>query len=348
MSSDIVSIGIDLGGTSMRVGIFDSAMHPLATRSIITRVSAGPQSCVEEMAATINALLGNLLPRRHVEVTGVGIGSPGPIDLRAGVLGFLPNLPGWENFPLRDALEQAVGLPVILESDANAAAVGEWKYGAGHSHDMDSLAMIALGTGVGSGLILNGKVWHGMFGMAGEIGHATIDPDGPLCSCGSRGCLECFTSASGIVRLARTVAETTQATPSLCALFSGEAEPETSQIARLAEEGDAAARLVFDQMGHYLGIGVANLINTLDLEMIIIGGGVAGAWSLFAPAMFQALRAYSVVYRLLAPSQNSTRERDRTFICPAGLGASAGLLGAAALPLMNEDDSKRELSSVSS
>lgn len=325
-----VTVGIDLGGTSVRVGLCDAAMELVASCAMPTRVAAGPQSVIDEVAGAVRALLAD----GAYEPLGVGIGSPGPLNLRTGVLGLLPNLPGWDNFPLREALSKALGVPVILESDANAAAIAEWKLGAARDTGLTSMAMLTLGTGVGSGIILNGRVWHGMFGMGGEVGHATLRPDGPRCGCGSHGCLEMYASAGGLMRIARTMADAGDASPAVCQLLDGAATATPRALALLAEAGDACARQVFAQLGTHLGIGVANVLNTLDLPLVVIGGGVASAWSLFAASMFKAVYEYSVVYRLAEPRQRETLEADRTFICPAVLGPKSGLLGAAMLPLL--------------
>jgi glucokinase len=330
------TLGIDLGGTSIRVGLYGvdaetGALTLVKAQSLPTRVAAGPAAAVAEMASAVRALL-ELLPV-GARVLGLGIGSPGPLNLRTGTLGVLPNLPGWEGFPLRDALAEATGLLVTLESDANAAALAEWKLGAGRALGLDSLAMITLGTGVGSGLILHGRVWQGILGMGGELGHASIHPDGPACPCGSRGCLEWYASANGLIRLAREVGTEAGATAELRALTVGSFMP--LDVARLAESGDAGATEAFARLGHHLGLGLAALTNTLDLPLLIIGGGLAAAWPLFERTMFATLRGYSQVYRLSAPTQTETMEADRTFVCAATLGASAGLLGAALLPMLD-------------
>ncbi len=329
-----VTIGVDLGGTSIRVGLYDRSMQLLDSTSMPTRVPDGPQSTVDEIAAAIQRLLRVDNEQGYLyEPIGVGIGSPGPINLTTGVLGLLPNLRGWENFPLRDALIAATGLPVTLESDANAAAIAEWKLGAGQATGLDSMAMITLGTGVGSGLILNGKVWHGMFGMGGEVGHAVVVPGGLLCGCGSRGCLEMYASANAVIRLSRAASSDPDASPAMQAL--GQSDKLTPlAVAKLAEGGDTAALRAFAQLGAYLGLGIANLLSTLDLPMVVVGGGVASAWPLFAPAMFAAVREASVVYRLAEPTQRESLEVDRPFIRPALLGPPAGLMGAALLPLL--------------
>jgi glucokinase len=327
-----VTVGIDLGGTSIRLGLCDASMTLLESHSMPTRVAAGPQAVVQEMADAVRLLLQRESTEGLYDPVGIGIGSPGPINLHTGVLGLLPNLPGWDNFPLRRALSEATGLPVILESDANAAATAEWKLGVGKTADVTSMAMLTLGTGVGSGIILNGKLWHGMFGMGGEVGHATVEPSGILCGCGSHGCLEMYASANGLMRLAREVAESPCGTAALRELCNGAGGCTPLHVARLAEAGDPAAKLAFERLGGYLGIGIANLINTLDLPMIVVGGGVATAWPLFSESMFKAVHDYSVVYRLVAPKQREEIEKNCTYICPAVLGPAAGLLGAALLP----------------
>ena len=327
------TVGIDLGGTTIRVGLFDADLQLLASRSMITRVAAGPRACIGDMAEAIDALLADQELRKSA-VLGAGIGSPGPMNLRTGVLGLLPNLPGWDNFPLRDVLAEVAGLPVVLESDANAAALAEWKLGAGKEAGVDSMAMLTLGTGVGSGLILKGRVWHGMFGMGGEVGHTTVETGGWLCGCGSKGCLEAYASATGLIRLVRHLVQTGEPSAELRRLT---AEPDgftPRQVAQLADAGDRSAKQAYERLGFYLGIGVANLINSLDLPMVVIGGGVAQAWPLFAPALFRTVQEYSVVYRLATPTQLEFMETDRTYIRPAMLGPSAGLLGAALLPTL--------------
>ncbi len=265
----LIHLGIDLGGTSLRVGAFDSGFQLLASHAVPTRVRSGPEAVVADMAHAIAALLDETTGRAG----GIGLGSPGPLDLTTGTLGQLPNFPGWDFFPLRSALEDLTGLPVTLDCDANAAALAEWKLGAGSAQSVDSLAMITLGTGVGSGIILRGKLWHGMVGMGGEVGHVSVNFDGPLCSCGNRGCLEIYASATGIERSARALASRSRGP--LSDLFGTHRNVTARQIAQLAQSGDREARDIYAQVGRYLGRGLAGLVNTLDLPLYIIGGGVA-------------------------------------------------------------------------
>jgi glucokinase len=337
-----MTLGIDLGGTSLRVGLFDESLTLVTSKSLPTRVASGPEAVVADMVGMIDDVLDHMeLDRRAIRNSAkVGLGSPGPLDLRTGTMGTLPNFPGWDNFPIRESLARAAGLPVYLDCDANAAAVAEWKFGAGREARLDTLAMITLGTGVGSGIVLRGQVWHGMVGMGGEVGHISVDRHGPVCGCGGRGCLEMYASANGLLRLAREAGERGGATESLRALTQRPEGFTAKEVAHLAETGDRSAAEVFANLGWWLGFGLSPLINILDLPLVIIGGGVADAWRLFAPSMFDALREYSNVYRLAEPGQREALEENRTFVRAAVLGPAAGLLGAALLPHL--DSQQRE------
>ncbi|MHB1700196.1 MAG: ROK family protein [Acidobacteriaceae bacterium] len=324
--SNSISVGIDLGGTSLRVGAFNEAGRLLSNRSMRTRVADGPAEVVSDMAAAVRSILSEL----GTKVDGVGLGSPGPLNLQTGVLCELPNFPGWSGFPLRDALSSKLQMEVVLESDASAATLAEWKSGAGKAEGVNSMAMLTLGTGVGSGLILGGRVWSGMVGMGGEVGHVTVNPEGPVCTCGGRGCLEMYASATGVLKSARAAAAMEQ-NPGLASLFRTNPNAGAHDVAALAEAGDPGAKRIYSAIGHYIGLSLAGLVNTLDLPLYVIGGGVAAAWNLFSPEMFLTLRRYSYVYRMSEPTQRLTREKNRPFVTLALLGADAGLIGAAML-----------------
>ena len=280
------SIGVDLGGTNLRVAAFTSDFRRLGQSAIATRVSAGPEEVARDICVEIRKLLRDCANEGKLQ--GVGIGSPGPIELPAGKLGAPPNLPGFEGFELKKTLEAMLELPVSVEHDTNAAALAECMSGTGKQHQADSLCMLTLGTGVGGGILLGGKIWHGAKGMAGEAGHIPLFPDGPACCCGGRGCLELYASATGIRRMAAEMASACHA-PQIAQLLDGDAALVTFEIARLAGCGDAAAKQLFEEVGRCLGIGLATLVNTLNLPLYVIGGGVANAWHLFAPAMMEAL-----------------------------------------------------------
>ncbi len=319
------SIGVDLGGTNLRVAAFTSDYRRIGQSAIATRVSAGPEEVARDICGEIRKLL--LICADQGKLQGIGVGSPGPIELPQGKLGAPPNLPGFAGFELKKSLEAMLELPVYVEHDTNAAALAECLRGAGKQHQADSLCMLTLGTGVGGGILLGGKIWHGAHGMAGEVGHIPLFPDGALCSCGGRGCLELYASATGIRRMAAEMAIAGHA-HEMARLLDGDAAMVTFELARLAGCGDAPAKRLFVEVGRCLGIGLATLINTLNLPLYVIGGGVANAWHLFAPAMMETLAQFSYVYRL-------TASNGRTLIVPAMLGSEAGLLGAAMLPYSN-------------
>lgn len=344
MIADECSIGVDLGGTSLRIGLYDSSFELQESISMPTRVGEGPEAVVADIAGSID----KLIAKHGVgdELTSIGVGSPGPINLDEGTLGQLPNFPGWNNFPLHRRIEEATSLEVYLECDANAAALAELKFGAGKSTNTDSMCMLTLGTGVGSGIIIDGEIWHGMVGMAGEAGHVSLAADGPLCACGSRGCLELYTSANGLCRSTREMIES-GCTGALADLVYSNPGFSPLDVALLARAGNLEAKQVYKQLGFYLGFSLAGLVNLLDLPLYVIGGGLASAWDLFESSMFETLRNYSYVYRLAEPTQRLTREQEKTYVCFAHLGASAGLLGAALLPSFCKDGRPRKKENTS-
>src|SRR6185437_1282406 len=193
------AIGVDLGGTNLRIAAVDASGKQLELITTNTEVKRGRDYVVGEICDAIRVLQEKF--RGKYRFAGTGIGVPGIIDMESGTLHESPNLPGWENYPVRDEIERRLGATVILENDANAAALGEKWLGA--ARDVDDMCILTLGTGVGGGLVLRGRIWHGMNGMAGEFGHMTIDPDGPRCNCGNLGCIEQLASATAIMRMAR-------------------------------------------------------------------------------------------------------------------------------------------------
>src|SRR6201996_3664126 len=194
------SIGVDLGGTNLRIAAYTHANGLLDTILLPTRLEAGRDAVVEDLCSAVETLEQRF--SSQYSLVGVGVGTPGPLELPAGRLHHLPNLPGWDGFELKAHLETRLGRSVIVESDANLAALAESVLGRGKTLGIDSLCMLTLGTGVGNGIILCGKIWDGAHGMGGEAGHATIYTDGPACPCGSAGCLEMYASATAIVRVA--------------------------------------------------------------------------------------------------------------------------------------------------
>jgi glucokinase len=254
-----------------------------------------------------------------------------------------PNLPGWADYPVRSEIEERLGTRVILENDANCAALGEKWLGA--AREVDDMAMLTLGTGVGGGLVLGGRIWHGMTGMAGEFGHMTVEPEGVPCKCGNRGCLEQYASATAVVRMAREAMAS--GAQGLSRVASSDVEFSAKSVYNLAIQGDEDARKIFRRVGRSLGILIAGLVNALNLRMYVIGGGVSSAWEAFAPSIFEELRQRSIVYAATAPAsaagdQGSSARVEggagtKTIVTRALLGSDAGLYGAARLPLVGSE-----------
>jgi glucokinase len=247
-------------------------------------------------------------------ISAVSVVVPGTVNVAEGVVVKAPNVPCLDGFRLGAALESELEWPVILENDANAAAIGELWQGAGRGYR--TIICVTLGTGVGGGIILDGKLWRGVDGSAGEIGHIGVDPfAGVPCTCGSRGCLEVYASATAIVRMTR------EARPRYPNSMLHNTEDLTSEkVYRAGREGDELAIEVFRRMGVYLGIGLASLINVLNPEIVVIGGGLSNGWDLFEKHMHQQVleRAFPIPAR-------------RVKIARAQCGDDAGLLGAARL-----------------
>lgn len=327
--SDTYTIGVDLGGTNLRIAAYSRSSGILDQISLPTRLNAGRDAVVTDMCGAIRQLLDKHSSSR---LHGIGVGSPGPIELPEGRLRHLPNLPGWDGFGLRASIEKMLGLQVIVENDANLAALAECLLGKGRTLGVDSLCMLTLGTGVGNGIILNGKIFDGMSGMAGEAGHVTIWPDGHVCGCESNGCLEQYASATAIRRLADEAIETGHA-PSLMTMRVKNPAFTSQEVAECARAGHLDAKAIFDIVGRSLGIGLAGLVNTLNLPLYVVGGGVAQAWDLFAPKLFEELRYRSYVYRFNDGRVDEFgHQSSKTYVEPAELGAESGILGACLLP----------------
>ncbi|HKD80140.1 MAG TPA: ROK family protein [Candidatus Angelobacter sp.] len=343
------AIGVDLGGTNLRIAAVDSNGKVLEKTTTSTAVARGRDHVIDEMCAAIQQVATKF--RGAGELAGIGIGVPGIIELQAGMVRESPNLPGWANFPVRDEIERRLQTAVVLENDANAAALGEKWMGAAAA--VEDMCMLTLGTGVGGGLVLNGQVWHGMTGMAGEIGHVNVDPEGPPCNCGSRGCLEQLASATAVKRMAVEAIATGRA-PELARAMNEDPEFSSKVVHQMAMQGDEPAREIFRRVGDALGVVLADLINIFNLPMYVIGGGASSAWDAFAPTMFDRLRQNSYVYLTTTPAESTPGVRGNkvpddvlparrtTIITRALLGSDAGLLGAARLPMIASNNQPHE------
>jgi glucokinase len=334
------SIGVDLGGTNLRIAAVSTDGQLLEKITLGTKIIIGRDQVIDEMCDAIRHLSSKY--KTGGKLLGAGVGIPGVIDLSSGTLRKSANLPGWEDYPVRSEIERRLGTRIVLENDARMAALGEQWLGA--ARGVPNMAVVTLGTGIGGGIVLTGKIWHGMNGMAGEFGHVTLEPEGYPCGCGNRGCAEQYASASAILRMAREAIAGGEA-PGLAQAALSNPEFGAKSIYDLAMQGDEPARRIIRSFGRYLGILLAGLINILNLDMFVIGGGVSSAWDAFAPSMFDELRVRCLIYGATTPegllsadsirgqkNGSSQTERDterKTVITRALLGGDAGLYGAA-------------------
>jgi glucokinase len=304
------AIGIDIGGTkvaALRVAedgdVLDRRERPTPADDVAATVET-----VSDLAAELAAAGGE----------AIGVGAAGMVDFAAGVLRYAPNL-AWREIPLRDLLSERTGLPCVVDNDANVAAWGEYRFGAarGYRH----VLAVTVGTGIGGGIVADGELLRGAHGFAAEIGHIIVEPDGPPCGCGNRGCWEQVASGRALGRLAR--AEVEREPAGRIAALAGGAEASGRHVSEAAREGDPAAAAIFATVGRRLGEGIAGLVNILDPEVVIVGGGVAEEGAvLLEPAREAFLDAVE------APEH-----RPEVPILAATLGNDAGAIGAAALGL---------------
>jgi glucokinase len=314
MQSEKMAIGVDMGGTNIRLGLVRFSGEIVERVRLKSEAHLGPEAIVSKLIEAIIEI-GDLAGRVQDTVAAVGIGIAGNVQPATGMVVVSPNLPGWRNINLGQILEQRLRVPVAIENDANVMAVGEQWLGAGthYSH----FICLTLGTGVGGGLILDGKLWRGYWGSGGEAGHMMLDPVGDQCSCGNRGCLESFASASAIRR--KTLNALRRAEPSLLAGYLRHPEDLSARvIAEAARDGDLLALRIFNDVGRSLAMAIVNIMNLLGLEAFLIGGGVSAAWDLFYPALRQGLNQTS---KLFPP--------EKFQVVRTKLGEDGGVLGAA-------------------
>ena len=311
-------IGLDLGGTNIKAGVVNDRGRVLTSDSVPTPGRGGPDAVIETMIGVASAVAESA-DVRFSDVQSIGIGTPGLLDYESGVVIALPNLPGWSNQPLRDRVEGRLGRPTVIENDANAAAFGEFWAGAGRERSIRHLVMLTLGTGIGSGVIIDGRVLHGGFNLGAEGGHMIVDPDGPKCACGQRGCVESFASAAHMSRRAVEALQTGER--SSLQQIRDQGEPITAKdVFDAARGGDALARRLAEQTADYLAIGCINLCRLLDPQMIVFSGGMI----LAGQTLFNLVRA-------AFERRTWSIATDRVELVPARLGNDAGFIGAAAV-----------------
>lgn len=309
-------VGVDIGGTAVKLAIVAPDGSLRASGQVPTRAEAGPAAAVPRIASAV----GDLGREAGIAAGGlavIGIASAGIIDFENAIVLDAPNLRGWERWPLASQLGASLGLPYLLENDVNAMAYGEWRCGAGRG--TQHLLCMTLGTGVGGGLILDGALYRGCRGAAGEVGHITLDPQGPRCACGSTGCLESYVGSRAIVERARALLAR-DARPSTLRAAAAEMSPERIGVA--ADAGDPLAREALAETGRWLGVGLASLANVLNPERIVVGGGVAAAAEWILPSARAVLRERA----MSVPGECAE-------VVQAALGNRAAAIGAALLGL---------------
>lgn len=303
-----LAVGVDLGGTNMRMAAVDATGRILARSKEATRPEEGPQAVLRRLARAVRALLGALPGGVGADSgaapAGVGLATPGPVDARRGVIVTTPNLPGWRDVPAAALLQAELALPVRHLRDANAALLGEAWLGA--ARGCRDAVLLTLGTGIGGAALVGGRLLGGRDGFAGEFGHLTVDPDGPVCGCGNRGCLEALASGTAIRR--RTGRDGRE-------VFAAARRGEPEALAIVAGVADA------------LGAGLAGLANAFNPERIVLGGGMVAGWDLFVPRAVAEMRR-----RAFAPVTAGLE------VVPASLGDDAGVMGAAWAVLQGEAD----------
>ncbi|MFW5873472.1 MAG: ROK family protein [Bacillota bacterium] len=311
-------VGVDLGGTKILTAIADQKGNILADFKIGTEVEKGEVHIINNIEKSIRTVV-KKAELSLKEIKRIGVGSPGPLSIKKGIVYETSNLP-FENFPIVDMLESRINIPVVLENDANAAALGEKLFGAGI--DSEVMVYITISTGIGGGLIFNEKVFHGSNDGAGEVGHMIIEPAGPKCGFGQhRGCLEAMASGTAITRNVK--AELKNNPDKYLKKYKGKIKDiNGADIAKAAQAGDKLAQKVYQEAGKYLGIGVANLINLFNPDTIVFGGGVMKAKELFWIEMLK-----SVENNALSASAN-----DCEFL-EAALGDNTGVIGAIAVAI---------------
>jgi glucokinase len=308
------AIGVDLGGTNLKLALLDGENRIAARLTVPTGGADGHGAVIERMIEGVRALLAE---NAAIDVVGIGVGVPGEVDMGAGITGDLPNLPGrWRNVPVGPAIAEAIGLPVGMINDAKAFALAEYRLGA--AAGADTALCVTVGTGIGGAVIAHGRIVYGAGGLAGEIGHLILQPEGPRCTCGNLGCAE--TLANGPAIVGEAVRRVVQGfTTSLSSMCEGDLNLITPEfVTRAADAGDLVAMDVIDRAGGWLGITLAGAIALLAPEVIVIGGGVAPAGGRYFRAAEEVARSHTGVIDI-----------SRVAFRPANLGYEAGVIGAA-------------------
>ena len=314
MNKNKYAIGVDLGGTSIKLGIVSDNGILLKKISVRTEAEKGPKTVIRNIVSGINELTAN----QKQKISGIGIGCPGVVTPGKGIVENPPNLPGWNKVNIGKIISHEFKKPVFVDNDANAAAIGELTFGSGKKYK--SFIMITLGTGVGGGIVIDKKIYHGDFGAAGEIGHISIDYNGPKCNCGSYGCIEAYAGNLYLRERVRTELKKHPESKMWKLINNDLSKVSPRNVQDAAEAGDEFAISVINELGFQLGSAFTSLCNVLDISVFIIGGGIAG----FGKPLFDSIRK-TICKRVMAPI------RPRVRVLPAKLKNDAGIKGASAL-----------------
>lgn len=314
-----VAIGVDVGGTNVRIGIVTPNGRVLKKEEYPLDPSQRGVKVVEGLVSNLKKFIQKEIGRNN-QLLGIGIGIAGAIDMKKGRIINSPNIPDLNGFGIREFIKKRISSPIAIENDANAFALGEGWVGAAKGSKY--YCGITLGTGVGGGIVINGEILHGSGGMASEVGHMVIDPEGPLCGCGGRGCLEVYASATGIRRMALEAIGRGEGKEILIRAGDKMEEVTSEKVCDAAQSGDKDAQKIFNEMGRFLGLGLVNLIHLFDPEKIVIGGRASRAWDSFIKTTMEV-----VMERAMAGS------REKVRIVQAKRGDDAGILGAAFIAL---------------
>lgn len=310
-------VGIDIGGTKLATVVADSAGKILSKVRKPTRAEQGPEHAIQLLFDMVDEAIKQAELGQH-NILAIGVSCGGPLDTETGIVYSPPNLPGWDAFPLKARLESKFNIPTIIENDANASALAEYRFGGGKGYD--AVLYMTMSTGIGGGIVIDGEIYHGANDSAGEVGHQILLPDGPLCGCGKRGCLEALCSGPSIARRAKEAVQRNSNT-TILALADGCVEAIKSEhVLAAAQQDDVLALQLVDETAYYMGWGIANIVNIVNPDIVLLGTIAIAAGDL----LLEPIRKYVSTFAMERPA-------EVVKILPAQLGESLGDLAAIAL-----------------
>lgn len=312
-------VGIDIGGTKLATIVADSTGHILNKVRKPTLSERGPEYALQLLYAMVRETI-ELANLEQAAISAIGVSCGGPLDTKTGIVYSPPNLPGWDALPLKAQLESEFHIPVTIENDANASALAEYRFGGGRG--CNAVLYMTMSTGIGGGIVIDGQVYHGANDSAGEVGHQILLPDGPNCGCGKRGCLEALCSGPAIARRAQAaVRNDSAAATALLDLANGRIEDVRSEhVLEAARQGDVLASQLVEETAYYMGWGIANLVNILNPDVVLLGTIAIAAGDLLLDPIRKTVSAFAM-----------TRPTEAVKIAPAQLGDTLGDLAAVAL-----------------